>query len=317
MPQGQICVYDFTCKCDRVASSDAVKTFLRKIAKKWTFQKELGTKTGFLHWQGRVSLRVKVRPKAALSLFNQEWEPGWGQLSITSGDEAAKMYLDGTAFYCQKDDTRQGGPWTDKDPVPQYETMEVQKLEKWGLRAWQMEICDLITGYDGRSINVVYCPKGNIGKSSFTEWLEFKDIAYEIPMMRLMEDIMQAVMNINISRKWSAFTIDMPRAMNKEKLYDFFSGIECLKNGVAYDKRYQFKKLRFNRPHIWIFTNDVPDVGMMSRDRWKIWQVYKDHLKTHAYVRDKDMNDQLYLLEINKDVIDVHEPAIVDVHTLW
>jgi len=272
------CVFDFTAKAD-VADVPAVKAFLTKVAKKWTFQKEKGTKAGYLHLQGRVSLRVRVRLPGAVSLFNQQWGTGWGKMSVTSGDEAAKMFLDGTAFYCMKDDTRVEGPWTDKDPVPQFETVEVKKLNQKGLTEWQTTIKEMIeVGYDGRSINVVYCPEGNIGKSSFTEWLEWADIAYELPMMRLMEDIMQAVMCVNINRRWNAFTIDMPRAMKKEKLFDFFSGIECLKNGVAYDKRYSFKKLRFNRPHIWIFTNDVPDVALMSRDRWKIWQVYEGKL---------------------------------------
>lgn len=274
----QLCVYDFTAKAS-VADVDAVKRFLRTIAKKWTFQKEKGTQAGYLHWQGRVSLKAKVRQGAALSLFNREWGPGFGDLSATSGDNAGVMEMTGEAFYCQKEETRVDGPWTDRDPVPQFESFEVQLINKHGLKPWQNTIKEMIElGYDSRSINVVYCPEGNIGKSSFTEWLEWKGIAYELPMMRLMEDIMQAVMCVNQDRRWKAFCIDMPRAMKKEKLFDFYSGIECLKNGVAYDKRYSFKKLRFNRPHIWLFTNTKPDSDLMSRDRWKIWKVNEGQL---------------------------------------
>ena len=40
----------------------------------------------------------------------------------------------------------------------------------------------------------------------------------------------------NTNRK--AYAIDLPRGMNKKGLADFYSGIEVIKNGVAYDKRY-------------------------------------------------------------------------------
>ena len=172
-------------------------------------------------------------------------------------------------------ETKVDGPWSDVlEPPEQYKTFEVMTIEKHGLKPWQKTIKEMIeVGYDGRSINVVYCPDGNIGKSTFTEWLEYSHIAYEIPMMRLMEDLMQCVMCVNKTRFWKAFTIDMPRAMKKEKLFDFYSGIECIKNGVAYDKRYSFAKVRFNRPHVWLFTNTRPDESLMSRDRWKVWQI--------------------------------------------
>lgn len=278
MPGGSICVYDFTCKCDGVPL-DAVKKFLKTIAKGWIFQQEKGTLAGYLHWQGRVSLKVAGTLPAVLSKFNQAWGNGFGRLSPTSKDVAKEM-TKGDAFYCIKDDTRVDGPWSDKsEPPTPFKSKEIEIVERCGLKPWQETIKEqILMGYDSRSINVVYCPDGNIGKSTFTEWLEYSHIAYEIPMMRLMEDIMNCAMSVQRNRFWNAFTIDMPRAMKKEKLFDFYSGIECLKNGVAYDKRYNWDKMRFNRPHIWIFTNTEPDRELMSRDRWKIWKVWQNRL---------------------------------------
>ena len=46
------------------------------------------------------------------------------------------------------------------------------------------------------------------------------------------------------------YAVDLPRGMNKKGLADFYSGIEVIKKGVAYDKRYSAKKKRFNRPVI-------------------------------------------------------------------
>jgi len=69
----------------------------------------------------------------------------------------------------------------------------------------------------------------------------------------------------------------MPRGMKKDKLGEFYSGIEVIKNGVAYDKRYSPKKLRFDRPAIVVFTNELPEFSLMSIDRWNVWEMTDSH----------------------------------------
>jgi len=69
--------------------------------------------------------------------------------------------------------------------------------------------------------------------------------------------------------------------MRKEKLYDFYSGIESLKNGYMYDKRYQFKDRWIDRPQIIIFSNMMPDFSMLSQDRWKVWQIIQKELTVY------------------------------------
>lgn len=73
----------------------------------------------------------------------------------------------------------------------------------------------------------------------------------------------------------------MPRAINKEKLYQFFSGIETLKSGYCYDDRYKFTKRLFDRPRICIFTNVEPDETLLSKDMWRIWTVIDNQLKPY------------------------------------
>ena len=51
--------WDFT--LDGEVECEEVKEWLKKLAKKWCFQLEKGEKTGYVHYQGRVSLIVKVR----------------------------------------------------------------------------------------------------------------------------------------------------------------------------------------------------------------------------------------------------------------
>jgi len=59
--------------------------------------------------------------------------------------------------------------------------------------------------------------------------------------------------------------------MKKERMHQMYSGLEMLKNGFIYDKRYNGKKLRISRPTILVFGNSLPIKGLIAPDRWKIW----------------------------------------------
>ena len=91
--------------------------------------------------------------------------------------------------------------------------------------------------------------------------------------MNSYEDLMQAVCCVGAK---AAFMADLPRGLKKEKMSQFFSGLEAIKNGMAYDKRYAFKKVRFDRPQMLVFTNTFPDTDLMSVDRWKIYEIDAD-----------------------------------------
>ena len=56
-------------------------------------------------------------------------------------------------------------------------------------------------------------------------------------------------------------------------LAEFYSSVECLKNGFIFDKRFQGRMKRFDRPQICTFGNAWPDVRLLSQDRWKLWMM--------------------------------------------
>ena len=143
----------------------------------------------------------------------------------------------------------------------------------WSLRPWQQSLINTTSQFCMRSIDLVYDPQGNAGKSLFSEYLESKGDSEEVPPFRLMDDIFQWVCSRPIKK---IYIVDMPRGMKKDKLGDFYSGIEVIKNGVAYDKRYSAKKIRFDRPRIIVFSNELPNLDLMSADRWKLWTI-KNH----------------------------------------
>ena len=73
------------------------------------------------------------------------------------------------------------------------------------------------------------------------------------------------------SRNKTAFIVDMPRSMPQREMVEFFAGVGSIKNGRAYDKRYNYKARRFDRPQVFLFTNVMPFFNFMSADRWAIY----------------------------------------------
>lgn len=97
-----------------------------------------------------------------------------------------------------------------------------------------------------------------------------KRVCQEVPMLKNMDELMGFVFSFPIKK---AYCLDMPRGLNKDRLAELYGGIECLKNGYVYEKRYQGKMRRFDRPQVCTFGNQWPDMRLLSMDRWKLWQL--------------------------------------------
>ena len=261
----QICKFDFTLKHNKSFDENDIIKDLHSFCKSFVFQLEESS-TGYVHWQGRVSLIKKKRLselctqcKSFSSLSSIHWSP-------TSNAGTGKLN------YVMKDDTRVKGPFKDTDE-PIVITQQMKMFSTWSLRPWQQSLINTTSQFCLRSIDLVYDPQGNAGKSLFSEYMESEGTSEEVPPFRLMDDIFQWVCSRPIKK---VYIVDMPRGMKKDKLGDFYSGIEVIKNGVAYDKRYTAKKIRFDRPRIIVFSNELPNLDLMSADRWKLWTI-KDH----------------------------------------
>lgn len=243
---------------------------LKQIFKKWVFQREVGESSGFDHWQVRGHLWKATTKDCAVRKFRELcWNAHWS--------ETTKGVHQGNNFnYMMKADTRIDGPWSSEDEDfedPPVMTRQLLSFLQHELYPWQKQIYLEVQELEDRYIKLVIEKAGNNGKSIFCEYLEYQRLAYEIPPMSNMEDIMQCAMCIKPQK---CYVIDMPRAMKKDKLAGFYSGLEALKNGTMYDKRHHFEKRRIDRPQILVFTNRFPDIELMSLDRWKIWELTED-----------------------------------------
>lgn len=262
--ENAIAVWDFRYNEDVFENHEQLIETLKGVAKHYVFQLEKSD-SGYRHYQGRLSLIKKRRKREKHLLLKLFKEKPPNYIEPTTNPE----FVRGDAFYMCKEDTRISGPWTDKDEV-RFVTKQLNSFNKLLKYPYQEKLEQMCNEFSMRKIDLIFDPHGNIGKSIFSEYLEYEGLAEEIPPFRLMDDIFQWVASRPIKK---CYIIDMPRGMKKDKLGDLYAGIEVIKNGVAYDKRYNAKKIRFDRPRIFVFTNMLPCLDLMSKDRWNIWEI--------------------------------------------
>lgn len=237
-------------------------------AKKWAFQEEKCPTTGRLHIQGKFSLIKKLRLE---TLINESKETPLQGSHFTPSHSKEFSYV-------MKQPTRTRGPWTDKIEIL-VEPNEIKNKLLYPFQNSVKENCkdekELI-----RLINVIYNPSGNIGKTFLKKYLQFHRIAVAIPPCTEAKHIMAHALAFE-SR---AYIIDLPRdtrvagKRKNDANGELWRGIEQLKDGNAYDLRHrpQVRDMEFS-PHIWVFTNELPPIHILSNDRWNIYMVHPIH----------------------------------------
>lgn len=261
-------MWDFRISADGLEQS-IVANQLKKIAKKWTFQLEKGEQNGYLHYQGRFSLIKKKRSKFEIFKLLTLHNPyNYCEKTVNVN------YYKGDMFYVLKDETRVDGPW-DERTKEKYIPRQFRDLEK-KLYPYQRTIWESASNFDSRTINLIYCAEGNKGKSTIAALCQLHMNSIYLPPVNDAEKLVSTCCDICEAKELRnppIVFVDLPRAMNKDKLFGIYSAIEQIKNGYLYDFRYKYKEYWIDSPQVWVFTNCLPDLSMLSQDRWKIWQI--------------------------------------------
>lgn len=268
MSNNAVAMWDFRINADELDSRVIINS-LKIIAKRFCFQKEKGENTGYIHYQGRFSLIKKHRKSELLKMFTEMPAPNYLEPTVNS------VALAGDLFYVTKQETRIEGPWDERDTVQKYIPRQYRDMLNQ-LYPYQQEIWDTANVFDTRVINMIYCPFGNIGKSTIASLCELYGKGIDLPPVNDAEKLIQSCCDIceakNI-RDPSPIFVDLPRAMNKERLNGIYTAIEQIKKGKLFDLRYKYKEYWIDSPQIWVFSNIEPDLNMLSMDRWKIYTV--------------------------------------------
>lgn len=265
-------VWDFRANEELYGVSDLEK-FLKANCKKYAFQKERSD-NAYIHWQGRFSLIKKRNKSSLMKLFDSIGVPNY--LAPTSSNNYMDEY-----FYALKEDTRIGSVYMDSYHIAKRDKEEIYiPIQYLGiidkLYPYQRFIVDSLSKPDYRSINLLYSPVGNEGKSTIASLCELYFKSIDMPILNDYSQIVSLLCNICMDknlRSPSGVFFDMPRATSKTALQGFFSAIEQIKKGKLFDTRYHYKEYWIDSPTIWVFTNEMPDQSLLSADRWKVWTI--------------------------------------------
>lgn len=278
MSSNAIAMWDFRVSAEGL-DHKVVFDQMKVIAKRFSFQLERGETTGYLHYQGRFSLIKKHRKDELMKMFGPMPVPNYLEPSV---DAVAKK---GDMFYVTKSETRVDGPWdervTEKYIPRQYRDMLGR------LYPYQQHIFDTAGDFDTRIINMIYCVSGNQGKSTIASVCELFGNGIDLPPVNDAEKLIQSCCDVCEAkeiRNPSPIFVDLPRAMNKDRLNGIYTAIEQIKKGKLFDLRYKYREYWIDSPQIWVFSNIEPDLSMLSADRWRVWTI-NENKELEPYVK--------------------------------
>ena len=182
---------------------------------------------------------------------------------------------DGSNFYVTKIAGRVCGPWYDASFIPtkkrkEYDGKDLECMET-PLR-WQQSLMEQIAEpVDDRTVNWLVNFEGNIGKSKLQKYLVWKGLAQRV-CMGTATQIKTAVCT---DEPHACYVCNIPRVSgSQESIRDLFSALEDIKDGFVQSNMYGKRaKMLMEPPHLWVFSNDLPDLNCCSPDRWKIFRL--------------------------------------------
>jgi len=288
--------FHFTASKDKVPV-EALLEFLDDNAEQYTFQPEIAP-SGYRHFQGCCKVKKPIRLSTLIKACqSSHMKTVHWSIASTNG-----VRTGGGTSYCCKADTREPGGFV----YSHYQNMNPSKtshvpeqaaiIEKWGKSSFQDFVEWTIVrntrmrkskhGPRGsRHINVLYDPTGCRGKSTLSTYLHYKGIATRCPPFTCAEDMLAFVCSWKSTTR-DAYILDIPRSLQpsedtgskpdkirRNKMSGFYAGLEAIKDGYAYDKRYKGDIAVFDSPTVWVFTNQPVDYHHLSPDRWLVWTI--------------------------------------------
>ena len=268
MSNNAIAVWDLTIKKGTLHNEDVEKFFI-EFCKAYTFQEELGKETGYAHYQARIRLNTKLRLNGLHDLCKAN-----GIIAHMTPTVAANHGKQ--PFYCMKSDTRVAGPWRDavnKEYIPR--DWVVKKV-----RPWQIQCIN--TPKSNRHVNVIYDPKGGLGKSQiYKTACSMGKRAYTIMPTSGWNEIQQNLCSELMAkedREPDLFIVNFNKAFPPKAMGPALNGVETILDGELKDGRYKTAKWRYEMSTVWIFTNQIIPKNLLSLDRWVEWKVVNDQL---------------------------------------
>jgi len=229
------------------------------------------------HYQGFGHLRKRRRPGSIKSLavsLNGRVNGIEMSAASTPGIAALKSYV-------LKAESRVRGPYHDGSSYIGEDLIV-------NLYPWQEEIkSSIATRPDSRAINVLVDPVGNSGKSAFCKYMCWH---HNVPVLGWGKtgDLLHLVSKLPNK---DAYIFDLSRSKPQDwGRDDIASAMEGIKNGCFINTKYECAQVLMKTPHIWIFTNHVPNISSMSRDRWHLYTLHHHRLQRRSFTSPLSRN---------------------------
>ena len=250
------------------------KDFIETQCSIGAFQSELGETRKTPHLQGFFVTLEKRR----FTSFKLSERTHW---------ELMRGNVDTNINYCLKEkgfDMNAGIRFLHNCDMPKVSRMKhllhrrTPVLDDSELFEWQKRVCaTVIQEPDDRIIYYKY-DQGNTGKSQLVKKLVME---YEALSLDGSKGNMAYTITDYYNKKGfypPIIVIDIPRSQNARWSSErdggqSFAGIEAIKNGVFNSTKYESQMVAMPTPHVFIFSNQEPNVTNFTRDRWRIEKI--------------------------------------------
>lgn len=142
----------------------------------------------------------------------------------------------------------------------------ISKFRSLDLLPWEEEILSLLANQNDRQILVVQSLGGQ-GKSTFAKYLEANHI---LDLCPVVSDEYNDYTGYCFAFQKEGYCFDIPRSESIKKRNAMWAGLEQIKNGLLFEKRYKPQKTWIQSPKLLVFTNERIPYDALTRDRWTI-----------------------------------------------
>lgn len=235
---------------------EQLKSWAQKNCEAWIIGKEIG-ESGTPHLQGYFNFKNPTDLNTIKSLNNK--------LHI----EKAKGKKEQNFKYCSKDKKYEQENMISKQDTIKERILNKYNNVKW--KDWQQSVLEQLNKKpDNRTINWIYDPIGNNGKTFLRKYLALTRncIICDGKKDNVLNQL--KIKCIDENQEITMIIMDVPRH-NKE--YINYGLLEQLKDGHVYSGKYEGGEIWIDDIHVVVFSNEEPDKSKFSEDRWNIIQV--------------------------------------------
>lgn len=231
----------------------SISSIIKERCSKGGFGKEIAPTTGMHHLQGFISFHEKARPAGVFGIKEIHW-------TLCKGN------LQQNVNYISKD----GICFNHGLPKP------IKIISE--LYPWQQKIVDIVEAdVDDRTVHWIYDKEGCKGKTALCKYLTVKHKA--ICLGGKPADVRNGIVEYQKTHEGITpplILLNIPRSINSE--YLSYEALENIKDMYFYSGKYEGGQVCGNAPHLFIFSNDLPDLSKMTSDRWKIHDIKKEEI---------------------------------------